>query len=176
MSLFRYHSPRDYFLTSPMERFLANALDNALAERPLHSVAPYWLDQPLLNECNIGNSVGKVINDNDKFLVQVDVAQFHPKDLSVSVRERELVIEGHHEERGDQRGYGSIERHFVRKYALPKEVQPESIESHLSDNGVLTVLAKKRAIGAPPSRNIPIRAAPKAKEADGDHAEATTQK
>ncbi|VDN37326.1 unnamed protein product [Gongylonema pulchrum] len=166
MSLFRYQSPRDYFYTSPMERFLVNALDNAFSDlsyRPLHSVAPYWLNQPVLNECNIGNSVGKarftIINEKDKFAVEVDVAQFQPKDLSVSVRDGQLVIEGHHEERNDQSG--SIERHFIRKYALPKEVSPDAIESHLSDSGVLTVMAKKAAIDAPQTRSIPIRAAPK---------------
>uniref|UniRef100_A0AAF5Q7P3 Uncharacterized protein n=1 Tax=Wuchereria bancrofti TaxID=6293 RepID=A0AAF5Q7P3_WUCBA len=61
MSLFRYN-PRDYFYTSPMERFMVNLLDNTFDDRssyrPLQSVAPYWLNQPVLNECNIGNALG----------------------------------------------------------------------------------------------------------------------
>lgn len=62
MSLFRYNPP-DYFRTSPMERFVANLLDNAFDDglsRPLRAVAPYWLHQPVLNECNIGSAVGEV--------------------------------------------------------------------------------------------------------------------
>nr|P29779.1 RecName: Full=Small heat shock protein OV25-2 [Onchocerca volvulus] len=155
--------------TSPMERFIVNLLDSTFddrSSRPLHSVAPYWLHQPELNECNIGNSLGEVINEKDKFAVRADVSHFHPKELSVSVRDRELVIEGHHEERTDPAGHGSIERHFIRKYVLPEEVQPDTIESHLSDKGVLTISANKTAIGTTASRNIPIRASPKEPEAN----------
>lgn len=140
---------------------LENTFDDSGPYRMWNAVAPYWLHQPVHNECNIGNAVGKVINEKDKFAVEVDVSQFHPKELSVTVRDRELVIEGHHKERSDPHGSGSIERHFVRKYTLPEGAQPDSVESHLSDKGVLTVCATKAAIGAPPARNIPIRAAPK---------------
>uniref|UniRef100_A0A1I7VZ76 SHSP domain-containing protein n=1 Tax=Loa loa TaxID=7209 RepID=A0A1I7VZ76_LOALO len=167
MSLFRYN-PRDYFYTSPMERFIVNLLDNTFDDRsyrPLQSVAPYWLHQPILNECNIGNALGEVLDEKDKFGVQVDVSHFHPKELSVSVRDRELTIEGHHKERTDQSGRGSIERHFVRKYLMPEEVQPDTIESHLSDKGVLTICAAKTTVGTPAARNIPIRASPKEPEA-----------
>ncbi|VDK75747.1 unnamed protein product [Litomosoides sigmodontis] len=164
MSLFRYN-PRDYFCTSPMERFIVNILDNTFDDntsyRPLQCVAPYWLNQPLLNECNIGNTLGEVLNEKDKFSVQVDVSHFHPKELSVSVRDRELVIEGHHEERVDQSGRGSIERHFVRKFTMPEEVRPDTIESHLSDKGVLAITASKTTSNLPEARNIPIRASPK---------------
>nr|CAA48631.1 AV25 protein [Acanthocheilonema viteae] len=164
MSLFRYN-PRDYFFTSPMERFMVNFFDNAFDDkslyRPLQAVAPYWLHQPVLNECNIGNTFGEVVNEKDKFEIQVDVSHFHPRELSVSVRDRELIIEGHHKERTDQSGNGSIERHFVRKFVMPEEVQLDTIESHLSDKGVLTIGASKATIGSPAARNIPIRASPK---------------
>ncbi|KAM3716142.1 Small heat shock protein [Dirofilaria immitis] len=66
MSLFRYN-PRDYFYTSPMERFIVNLLDNTFDDRsyrPLQSVAPYWLHQPVLNECNIGNTLGERLPEN----------------------------------------------------------------------------------------------------------------
>uniref|UniRef100_A0A1I7VEG1 SHSP domain-containing protein n=1 Tax=Loa loa TaxID=7209 RepID=A0A1I7VEG1_LOALO len=167
MSLFRYN-PRDYFYTSPMERFIVNALDSAFGDRssyrPLQSVAPYWLHQPTLNECNIGNALGEILDEKDKFRVQIDVSHFHPKELSVSVRDRELSIEGHHKERTDQSGHGSIERHFVRKYVMPEEVQPDTIESHLSDKGVLTISASKTIAGLPAARTIPIQASPKGPE------------
>uniref|UniRef100_A0A1I7VZ98 Small heat shock protein n=1 Tax=Loa loa TaxID=7209 RepID=A0A1I7VZ98_LOALO len=166
MSLFRYN-PRDYFYTSPMERFIVNLLDNTFDDRSyrsLQSVAPYWLHQPALNECNIGNALGEILDEKDKFGVQIDVSHFHPKELSVSVRDRELSIEGHHKERTDQSGHGSIERHFVRKYVMPEEVQPDTIESHLSDKGVLTISASKTIAGLPAARTIPIQASPKGPE------------
>jgi HSP20 family molecular chaperone IbpA len=61
----------------------------------------------------------QVQNDNEKFAVKVNCSNFRPEELKVNVKGRELVIEGHHEEKSD--GQGRIERHFVRKYALPKD-------------------------------------------------------
>lgn len=98
-----------------------------------------------------------MVDDAERFAVEVDVSQFRPEELSVNLREKELVIEGHHEERSDENG--RIERHFIRKYVLPDDAQPDTLESHLSDQGVLSVQAKKAAIGAPPTRSIPIKAA-----------------
>uniref|UniRef100_A0A9J2PWZ3 SHSP domain-containing protein n=1 Tax=Ascaris lumbricoides TaxID=6252 RepID=A0A9J2PWZ3_ASCLU len=119
------------------------------------SIGPYWESQPNLHECNIGNSVGSVVDNAEKFQVEVDVAQFRPNELSVNVRDHELIIEGHHQERSDQ--VGSIERHFVRKYSLPQDVQASAFESRLSDSGLLTVFAPKS--NAPAGRSIPIQAA-----------------
>lgn len=101
----------------------------------------------------------QAINDSEKFAVEVDVTQFHPQELSVNVLDRELVIEGHHEERSDSSG--RIERHFVRKYTIPDDANPETLTSHLSDRGILTVTAQKKAIEAAKGRKIPIQAAPR---------------
>jgi crystallin alpha B len=68
------------------------------------------------------------------------------------------VIEGKHEEKSDE--HGQIERHFIRKVALPKDVQADRVVSHLSRDGVLTVSAPKLALNAPQSRTVPIQAAP----------------
>jgi crystallin alpha B len=68
------------------------------------------------------------------------------------------VIEGNHEEKSDE--HGQIERHFVRKVLLPKDVQADKVVSHLTPEGVLTVSAPKLALDAPPSRTIQIQAAP----------------
>lgn len=99
-----------------------------------------------------------MINDKDKFGVAVNVAQFRPEELSVSLTDNQIVVEGHHEERNDENG--CIERHFIRKYALPDDVNPDSMESHLSDDGVLRVCAKKKTAANANTRTIPIKAAP----------------
>lgn len=106
----------------------------------------------------------QVINNSEKFAVEVNVAQFRPEELSVNVRDKDLVVEGHHEERSDR--HGRIERHFIRKYSIPDDVNPESIESHLSDGGVLSVCASKVAIEGVKGRTIPIQAAPRQKHED----------
>ncbi|KHN80468.1 Small heat shock protein OV25-1 [Toxocara canis] len=152
---------RERYTVSPFERVFGQMFEDALREmgRPIRSIAPYWLEQSPLHECNIGNTVGKVVDDKDKFAVEMDVSQFHPEELKVNVRENELVVEGHHEERSD--AHGSIERHFVRKYTIPKDTHLESLVSHLSDKGILTVTAPKHSLQGPPARNIPIQAAPR---------------
>lgn len=50
-----------------------------------------------------------------------------------------VVIEGKHEERPDEHGY--IQRHFVRRYNLPKTHDIDHVQTTLSSDGVLTVKA-----------------------------------
>ncbi|KHN78156.1 Small heat shock protein OV25-1 [Toxocara canis] len=150
---------------SPMERYMRGFFDEAMREmeRPFRDLAPYWLEQPMMRQADIGNVVGNVTDDKDKFAVEMDVSQFSPEELKVEVRDKELVVEGHHEERSDQ--YGTIERHFIRKYMLPEDADVQAVNSRLSDVGVLTVVAPKNTSALPPARTIPIQAAPKNTEA-----------
>ncbi|CAG9536412.1 unnamed protein product [Cercopithifilaria johnstoni] len=105
---------------------------------------------------NFGSSVGQVVNDTEKFVMEMDVSQFHPGDLKVSVRRGELSIEGHQKQQRDQHGF--IERHFVRRLTLPDDVDDVTLTSHLKDNGILEISARKKNV-APltPTRNIPIQ-------------------
>ena len=75
----------------------------------------------------------------DGFQACVDVHHFQPCEVSVKTVDHTVVIEGNHEERDD--GHGSVQRHFVRKYVLPKEYDMDSIHSTLSSDGVLTIKA-----------------------------------
>lgn len=55
--------PRDYYMFgSPMHRAMTHAFSDVLRDfdRSLRTVEPYWLNQPALQQCNIGNAVGKV--------------------------------------------------------------------------------------------------------------------
>lgn len=167
MALFPSDYCRSYY-TSPCERMFARAFSDTLRDfdRSFRTIVPYWLNQPTLHECNIGNTVGAVINDAEKFAVDMDVTQFHPEESTVNLRNNELVVEGHHEERCDQSG--RIERHFVRKYAIPEDVNPETVESHLSDKGILSIYAKKLAIGDKNTRKIPIQPAPREQNANSE--------
>lgn len=85
------------------------------------------------------SNVGK-----DGFQVCMDVQQFKPSELSVKVVDNTVVVEGKHEEREDEHGY--ISRHFVRRYALPKNYDSDKVVSTLSSDGVLTVSIPKPAI------------------------------
>lgn len=94
----------------------------------------------------------QVVDENDKFLVKVNVSQFSPEELSVNLKDKHLIIEGRHEERDD--AHGTIERHFIRKYRLPDDALLDGITSHLNEDGHLQVMVPKKAIEA--SRKIPI--------------------
>ncbi len=69
-----------------------------------------------------------------------------------------MVIEGKHEEKSDE--HGQIQRHFIRKVLLPKDIHADMVVSQLSPDGILTVTAPKLALNSPQSRNVPIQAAP----------------
>nr|UOF73983.1 heat shock protein 27 [Prodiamesa olivacea] len=90
----------------------------------------------------------------DGFQACVDVHHFQPSEVSVKTVDNTVVIEGKHEERDD--GHGSVQRHFVRKYVLPKEYDMNAIQSSLSSDGVLTVKAAPPAITSGGERHIPI--------------------
>lgn len=79
--------------------------------------------------------------DYEKFQVNVDVQHFAPEDISVTVVNGYIVIEGKHEEKLDEHGY--VSRQFVRRYPLPEGCLPDTVESKLSSDGVLTVTAPR---------------------------------
>jgi len=80
-------------------------------------------------------------NASDESLhVVMDVSSFGAEDLKVSVVGSQIVVEGRHAEKSDE--LGSIERHFVRKFQLPRLASPETVTSNLTADGQLTVTAE----------------------------------
>lgn len=90
------------------------------------------------------DSGSKIVADKDKYQVCLDVQQFAPDEISVKIVGREIVVEGKHEEKEDEHGF--ISRHFVRKYVLPEDYKPEDVTSSLSSDGVLSVMAPRKAL------------------------------
>ncbi|CAG0899901.1 unnamed protein product [Darwinula stevensoni] len=126
--------------------------DDLLAPPTYH---PFYIIASRSNRDRLKSGVSEVVNDKDKFQVNLDVQQFTPEEISVKTVENSVVIEGKHEEKRDEHGF--ISRHFQRRYLLPENVRPESIQSSLSSDGVLTVTAPKMAIeGALNERMVPI--------------------
>lgn len=81
----------------------------------------------------------------DTFKILLDVQHFRPEEINVKASEKEIVIEGKHEEREDDQGF--VSRQFKRRYALPNNFPPENVVSTLSSDGVLTVIAEKKTMG-----------------------------
>nr|WJN79828.1 heat shock protein [Bombyx mandarina] len=99
--------------------------------------------------------VGSTITSNkDKFQVNLDVQHFSPEEISVKTADGYVIVEGKHEERQDEHGY--ISRQFTRRYALPENCNPDTVESRLSSDGVLTVIAPRTPAATKNERAVPI--------------------
>ncbi|GIY37746.1 hypothetical protein CDAR_421611 [Caerostris darwini] len=71
-----------------------------------------------------------------------------------------------HEERSDTNGF--VSREFTRRYMLPNACDAETVNSSLSPDGMLTIVAPKKAIEAPvkKERNVPVKI--KGRKCSGD--------
>ncbi|OCT72511.1 hypothetical protein XELAEV_18035491mg [Xenopus laevis] len=127
---------------------------------------PSWIDSGL-SEMRI---------DKDKFSVNLDVKHFSPEELKVKIVGDFIEIHGVHEERqvelscsaqttgwmhknmaffSEKDEHGFVSRDFQRRYKIPSDVDPQSITSTLSPDGVLTV-SGPRKLSEVPERSIPI--------------------
>jgi len=107
----------------------------------------------LFNRPSTGSSSIKATDK--EFQVILDVQQFAPHEITVKITDGAVLVEGKHEEKQDEHGY--VSRHFVRRYVLPKEVDPENVISNLSSDGVLTINVPKKIALAAGERVVPIR-------------------
>lgn len=90
----------------------------------------------------------------DGFQACVDVHHFEPSEITVKTVDHTVIIEGKHEERDDP--HGSVQRHFIRKYELPKDYDMKTLSSSLSSDGVITLTAHQEATDTGAERIIPI--------------------
>lgn len=109
--------------------------------------------------------------DKDKFQVNLDVQHFAPEEISVKTADGYVVIEGKHEEKKDDHGF--VSRQFSRRYALPEDCNPDTVESKLSSDGFLTIVAPKKSLSLKNERAVPItQTGPvRRKQADEEEAE-----
>uniref|UniRef100_A0A183BV21 SHSP domain-containing protein n=1 Tax=Globodera pallida TaxID=36090 RepID=A0A183BV21_GLOPA len=81
---------------------------------------------------------GSFQSSDDSLSATMDCAAFAPEDLKDSL--------------------GSIERHFVRKFAMPRNATADSVNSNLTSDGMLTVTASApKAKDNSPIRTIPVK-------------------
>ncbi|CAG2119743.1 unnamed protein product, partial [Medioppia subpectinata] len=92
---------------------------------------------------------------SDKFQVMVDVSHFTPEELMVKTVDNTIVVTAKHEDRADD--FGFISRQFSRKYLLPVDIDPLTVTSSLSPEGILTLQApRKQPELKEGERNVPI--------------------
>ncbi|GBO16194.1 Protein lethal(2)essential for life [Araneus ventricosus] len=89
------------------------------------------------------------------FKVMLNVKHFSTGDIEVKVVDNFVVIHGKHEEKADQHGF--VSREFTKRYQLPDDVDPETVQSSWRPDGVLTVHAPQNSVELPENeRVVPI--------------------
>ncbi|XDV19941.1 hypothetical protein PO909_025336 [Leuciscus waleckii] len=111
--------------------------------RPFFQRWPSWVESGL----------SEMKMEKDRFVLNLDVKHFSPEELSVKINGDFIEIHAKHEDRQDDHGF--VSREFTRKYRVPAGVDPASVTSSLSSEGVLIVTApRKHSDGL--ERTIPI--------------------
>ncbi|KAF7629902.1 SHSP domain-containing protein [Meloidogyne graminicola] len=89
------------------------------------------------------DGIVKIKENAENWEVDLDMSFFEPKEIEVKVIGDCLNFHCQHERRSDVHG-GSVTREVNRSYKLPDDLDRNTIKSHLLQNGVLRVSAKKR--------------------------------
>ncbi|CAJ0589078.1 unnamed protein product [Cylicocyclus nassatus] len=112
--------------------------------------------------------MAKIVNDDSKLSISLNVKQFKPEELSVNLDGRTLKIEGKQEIK-EENAY--TVRTFVRQWRLPKKVDVEQLKSTLTEDGHLAVDAPKisKKTSTPRSIEIQKTAPPKENEKLNEH-------
>nr|QIB84794.1 HSP21.6 [Nilaparvata lugens] len=85
--------------------------------------------------------IPNIEEDKHNFKMNVDVQQFKPEEISVKLSGDNIVIDGKHEEQQDKQGF--ISQHFCHRYKLPENVDIEKVQTELSSDGILSLIAPK---------------------------------
>lgn len=68
-----------------------------------------------------------------------DVSQFEPEEIHVGTQENSLIVRAKHEEKHDRK---SISREFNRRVDIPANVDPQTLQCFVRDDGTLLVEAE----------------------------------
>ena len=115
------------------------------------------------NELSTKSKEQEVMEKEKDFSMSFDVSSFKPEEISVKVKDRDVIIEAKHEEREDEHGF--ISRQLTRKFILPDEYDPDTVSTYLNADGKMTIKAlKPRPDIEVKERIIPIK---RLSESDG---------
>lgn len=143
-----YLAPYDNFVDrqfAEMERMM-----DRMMRRPMFM--PWWFSEPVYVRTS-DKSVDVKYNDK-VFEVTMNVSQYSPEELEVKVVDDKLTVTGKHEEKRDE--HGTIASEFTRQFMIPEDVDPESIQSHLTSDGHLVIKGTVIPKEEPKGRTIKI--------------------
>eukprot|EP00092_Neocalanus_flemingeri_P007651 GFUD01008261.1.p1 GENE.GFUD01008261.1~~GFUD01008261.1.p1 ORF type:complete len:518 (-),score=130.90 GFUD01008261.1:252-1805(-) len=104
------------------------------------------------------NGISRVQYDDDTYKILVNVEKFKPEELVIKTVDNTIIVEAKHEEKTTEgRSYST--QSFNQSFTLPKGVNPESVTSALSKEGVLTISAPlpKSLKSSSSERLVPIK-------------------
>ncbi|PRD22410.1 UNVERIFIED_CONTAM: cryaa [Trichonephila clavipes] len=104
--------------------------------------------------CTDASGKSEVKNDPKQFQITLEVEQFKPDELDVSIKGDCIIIFGSHGERRDHQGF--VAREFSRSYILPPNCKIDAVSASLSPDGRLTIVAPKETPVMPENRNIEL--------------------
>lgn len=105
-------------------------------------------------QLHLRDHAGQVVNDKDGFKYRIDVRGFKNNEIKVDLEGEDVVIKAEHKEEHENE---SVQRSFLRRLTIPKDVQKEAIKCDLDENGRLVIFAPKvAALGEAEKRSIPI--------------------
>lgn len=107
--------------------------------RRLHEVIHPTLKvlEEVLNPDNDPDKIKDHVNDGRKILASMDIHQFSPNEISVTIKGEELCIEGKHEEKHD--GHGFVARHVTRRIYISGEIDCTDIRCDIGLDGILEI-------------------------------------
>ncbi|GFQ93379.1 hypothetical protein TNCT_282161 [Trichonephila clavata] len=96
----------------------------------------------------------QILTKDDKFQVKLDASNYEPGEISVKVINDRLAVSAKHETKDDD----VYEYHeMVRSFELPEGVDPETVVSHLTSNGQLSIEAPLKPQKAVQERVVPVQ-------------------
>lgn len=89
------------------------------------------------------------------FEIKIDVQEYSPEELNVKLVGNDLTITGQHERKQD--GHGYVSRRFSREFLVPEDVDLETFESSVSEDGVMTLRANVKGAEKAEEKKIEIK-------------------
>lgn len=110
---------------------------------PIRYSTPRYLsypgNQPNTQQRQLQRS--RSLDSNKLQIAQLDVSHYRPEEVSCKVENGKVLVSGKHYAENE---YGYEASEFHRSYSLPEGVDPTSVKSRISQDGVLQVEASKQ--------------------------------
>ena len=92
--------------------------------------------------------------DDKKLSLKINLGSYTPEEVNVKLQGNGLVVNAEHET--EQDGVYTC-RHFKQYFTLPSEVDPSTLVSRLSQDGVLRIEAEKKPVAAIEVKDVEVQ-------------------